>query len=167
MQRVVEGTPGQFGDALRAIDLGLPAGDFREDRQLLGFLKTAEARRQTAGFGGDRHHRRMGPVRSGDGGDEIGDPRPVLADAHPVPTGGAGVAVGHVRGVLFVGHRDEADSSQGNRSWASMYAEPTIPKTSLTPLATSVSTNASEGVMRCLLSVCCHLRLLLIKGNRL
>ena len=31
-----------------------------------------------------------------------------------------------------------------------MYAEPTMPKTSLTPLATSVSTNASEGVIFCL-----------------
>ena len=28
-----------------------------------------------------------------------------------------------------------------------MYAEPTIPKTSLTPFATSVSTNASDGVI--------------------
>jgi hypothetical protein len=31
-----------------------------------------------------------------------------------------------------------------------MYAEPTIPNTSLTPCATSVSTNASEGVIFCL-----------------
>ena len=31
-----------------------------------------------------------------------------------------------------------------------MYAEPTMPKTSLTPLATSVSTNASDGVIFCL-----------------
>src|SRR6267378_5029485 len=36
----------------------------------------------------------------------------------------------------------------GNRSSASMYAEPTMPNTSLTPCATRVSTNASEGVMR-------------------
>ncbi len=36
----------------------------------------------------------------------------------------------------------------GNRSRASMYAEPTMPKTSVTPCATSVSTNASDGVMR-------------------
>ena len=31
-----------------------------------------------------------------------------------------------------------------------MYAEPTIPNTSVTPCATSVSTNASEGVIFCL-----------------
>src|SRR5207302_1659899 len=36
----------------------------------------------------------------------------------------------------------------GKRSSASMYAEPTMPNTSVTPCATSVSTNASEGVMR-------------------
>ena len=31
-----------------------------------------------------------------------------------------------------------------------MYAEPTMPNTSLTPCATSVSTNASDGVIFCL-----------------
>src|SRR6266536_551716 len=36
----------------------------------------------------------------------------------------------------------------GNRSSASMYADPTMPNTSVTPCATSVSTNASEAVMR-------------------
>src|SRR5690242_1006038 len=35
----------------------------------------------------------------------------------------------------------------GKRSSASMYAEPTMPKTFLTPCATSVSTNASDGVI--------------------
>ncbi len=40
--------------------------------------------------------------------------------------------------------------ASGNRSSASMYAEPTMPKTSLTPWATSVSTNASDGVIFCL-----------------
>src|SRR5438046_5702608 len=40
--------------------------------------------------------------------------------------------------------------ASGNRSSASMYAEPTIPKTSFTPCATSVSTNASDGVIFCL-----------------
>ncbi len=30
-----------------------------------------------------------------------------------------------------------------------MYAEPTIPNTSFTPCATSVSTNASDGVIFC------------------
>src|SRR5688572_5679332 len=36
----------------------------------------------------------------------------------------------------------------GKRSSASIYAEPTIPNTSVTPCATIVSTNASLGVMR-------------------
>ena len=40
--------------------------------------------------------------------------------------------------------------ASGNRSSASMYAEPTMPNTSFTPLATSVSTNASDGVIFCL-----------------
>src|ERR1700751_5947387 len=40
--------------------------------------------------------------------------------------------------------------ASGKRSSASMYAEPTIPKTSFTPCATSVSTNASDDVIRCL-----------------
>src|SRR6185437_806353 len=35
----------------------------------------------------------------------------------------------------------------GKMSSASMHAEPTMPNTSLTPFATSVSTNASEGVI--------------------
>src|SRR4051794_24753033 len=38
----------------------------------------------------------------------------------------------------------------GNRSSASMYADPTMPNTSFTPCASSVSTNASEGVIRSL-----------------
>src|SRR5450432_741902 len=37
--------------------------------------------------------------------------------------------------------------ASGNRSSASMYAEPTMPNTSVTPCATSVSTKASEGVI--------------------
>src|SRR5437667_3846208 len=37
--------------------------------------------------------------------------------------------------------------ASGKRSSASMYAEPTIPKTSVTPCATSVSTSASDGVI--------------------
>src|SRR5215470_5823812 len=40
--------------------------------------------------------------------------------------------------------------ASGNRSSASMYAEPTIPNTSFTPCATSVSTKASDGVIFCL-----------------
>src|SRR5690349_17233626 len=36
----------------------------------------------------------------------------------------------------------------GKRSSASMYAEPTMPNTSLTLCETSVSTNASDGVIR-------------------
>src|SRR5512141_1022816 len=38
----------------------------------------------------------------------------------------------------------------GKMSSASMYAEPTMPKTSVTPCETSVSTNASDAVIRCL-----------------
>src|SRR5450432_480455 len=41
-------------------------------------------------------------------------------------------------------------TASGNRSSASMYAEPTMPNTSVTPCATSVSTKASDGVMVCL-----------------
>src|SRR5947209_7104649 len=37
--------------------------------------------------------------------------------------------------------------ASGNRSSASIYAEPTMPNTSVTPCATRVSTKASDGVM--------------------
>src|SRR5215471_8644689 len=40
--------------------------------------------------------------------------------------------------------------ASSNKSSASMYAEPTIPNTSRTPCATSVSTKASDGVIFCL-----------------
>src|SRR2546427_7613726 len=40
--------------------------------------------------------------------------------------------------------------ARGKRSSASMYAEPTMPNTSVTPRATSVSTKASDGVIFCL-----------------
>src|SRR5437016_4797871 len=40
--------------------------------------------------------------------------------------------------------------ASGKRSSASIYAEPTMPNTSFTPCATSVSTNASDGVIFCL-----------------
>jgi hypothetical protein len=43
-------------------------------------------------------------------GDEVGDARTVLTDAHAVPSGNAREAVGHVRRPLFVRHRYEADA---------------------------------------------------------
>ena len=65
--------------AWRAVDLVF--GDLLEEGQLLGFLEAAEALRVRAGLGRDHHHRAVRPIGGGDGGDEIGDARPVLGDA--------------------------------------------------------------------------------------
>ena len=53
--------------------------------------------------------------------------------------------------------------ASGNRSRASMNADPTNPKTSVTPSATSVSTSASEGVI--VLFAMCSLAVLGVPGN--
>jgi hypothetical protein len=59
---------------------------------------------------GDDDHRGVGPERSGDGGDAVGDAGTVLTDDHAMTTGDPGVAVCHVSGALFVDHRHEPDA---------------------------------------------------------
>jgi hypothetical protein len=60
------------------------------------------------------------------------------------------IAVGHVRGALLVRNRMKRMPAAGKMSSASMYAEPTMPKISVTPCDTSVSTKASDAVIFCL-----------------
>ena len=54
----------------------------------------------------------MRPVGRRDAGDEVGDAGAVLRDAHAVLAGDARVAVGHMRRVLLVRHRNEADAGE-------------------------------------------------------
>ena len=109
-ERQVEGAAGQLGDAPGAGHMGLELGDLGEDRQLLGLLETAEADGGAAGLRRDADDRRMGPVGGGDGGDEVGDPGAVLADAHAVAVAHPRVPVRHVPRALLVGDGDKADS---------------------------------------------------------
>ena len=90
--------------------VALVLGDLGEDRQLLGLLEAAQAHGHGARLGRDQHHRRVRPVGGRGAGDEVGDARAVLPDAHAVPAGDARVAVGHVHRALLVGHGDEADA---------------------------------------------------------
>jgi len=109
----VEGPSKQLGHPFGTVDLDLPPGDLREDRQLLRLLEAPQPDPQRPDRRGDHHHGRVRPVGGGDGGHEVGDARPVLADADGRPAGDAAPAVGHVRRVLLVGDRDEADPRAG------------------------------------------------------
>ena len=100
---------GELGDPIRPAHVGLEPGDLREDRHLIGLLEATQTHARAAGLRGDGDHRGVGPVGGGDRGHEVGDPRTVLADADAVAIGRPRVAVGHVGGVLLVGHGDEAD----------------------------------------------------------
>ena len=106
----VERAAQEFGHALGAIDLHLPLGDLREDRQLLGFLKTAEADAEGSDCRRADDHRRVRPVCRGHAGDEVGDARAVLRDDETRLARDPAHAVGHVHGVLLVRHRQEANA---------------------------------------------------------
>ena len=108
--RQIQATRRHLGEAIGAIDMRLIARDFAENRHLLGFLESAQAERIAAGFGRDDEHRRVRPIRGGDGGHEVRDARPVLRDANAVLAAHARVAVRHVGGALLVHGRDKADS---------------------------------------------------------
>ena len=108
--RAIEAAASDLRHALRVVHVALVLGDLREDRQLLGFLETTEAHRHRAGLGRDEHDGRVRPVRRSNCGDEVGDARSVLRDAHAVATRGARIAIGHVRRALFVRDGNEADA---------------------------------------------------------
>ena len=110
--REVERAARKLRHASAVVHMGLELRDPGEDRQLLGLLKAAEPDRCAAGFRRDHDNRRMRPERRRSRGDEIGDPRTVLRDAHAVAAGHARVAVGHVAGALLVRDRDEADAGE-------------------------------------------------------
>ncbi len=110
--RAVERPAREFGHSRAVVDVRLELGDLREDRQLLGFLKAAQAKRRAAGLRRDHDDRRMRPEGGRSRGDEVGDARPVLRDAHAVPPGDARVAVGHVAAALLVRNGYEADSRE-------------------------------------------------------
>ena len=110
--RAVERARGQFGHARRVVDVRLEAGDLGKDRQLLGFLESAETEPHRSGLRRDHDHRRMRPIGGGRGGDKIGDTRSILRDADAVPPGHPRVTVGHMPGALLVRDRDEADAGE-------------------------------------------------------
>ena len=113
--RPIEAASGDLGHAPRIVHVTLVFRDVGKDRQLLGFLKTAESHRHGAGFGRDHHHRTVRPVGGGDGSDEIGDAGSVLRHADAVPSAGPGVAVRHMARTLLVHDRDEADAGGGEQ----------------------------------------------------
>ena len=71
----------QFCEARMLGDMRLVFRDLREDRQLLGLLEAAEPHRAASRLRRDGDDGRVRPIGGGDGGDEIGDARPVLRDA--------------------------------------------------------------------------------------
>ena len=52
----------------------------------------------------------MGPIRSGDGGDEVGDAWSVLTYAYAMSTANAGITVRHVGRSLLMHGGDKADA---------------------------------------------------------
>ncbi|MPM58344.1 hypothetical protein SDC9_105175 [bioreactor metagenome] len=106
----VEAAAGEFGHALGVDHVALVLGELLEHRQLVGFLEAAQAHAHGAGFGRDDDLRAVRPEGGGDAGHAVGNARAVLADDQAVAAGNARIAVGHVRGALFVDHRNQADA---------------------------------------------------------
>ncbi len=109
----VKAARGNLGHAARMVDVPLVLGDFRKNRQLLGFLEAAQPHRQGAGFRCDEHHGRMSPVSGRDSGHEIRDSGSVLRNAHAVPARRARVPVGHMNRALLVSYRHKLDARGG------------------------------------------------------
>ena len=55
--RAVERAAGELGHPRAVVDVRLVLGELLKHRQLIGFLKTAQAHAQGTGFRGDDHHR--------------------------------------------------------------------------------------------------------------
>ena len=108
--RVIETSREHFGYSVLVSDVRLILGNFFEEGELLGFLKSAESLRVGACLRREDDDGRVRPVCCGDACHEVGDSWSVLRDAQADLVGGARVSVCHVGGTLFVGDRDESDS---------------------------------------------------------
>ena len=108
--RAIETASGEFGHARRVRDVALILGEFLEHRQLLGFLKPAQANAHRAGFRRDDHHRAMRPIRGGNRGDAVADAGAVLADHHAMTAGHPRITVGHMPGALLMHYRNQTNA---------------------------------------------------------
>ncbi len=101
---------GQFIDGLdEDAVLGDRLGD-ADDIRLLKRIGADEAPRHLAGYRYDRHRIHVGCRQPGD---QIGRAGAAGGDTHANLSGCAGVAVGGVRGGLFVAHQDMPQRRRG------------------------------------------------------
>ncbi len=81
-------------------------GDGQGDAGDVGFLKGVGADELAAHLAGDAHDGRGIEHGGGDAGDHVGGARSGGSDGDADFTAGARIAIGHVRGALFVTHQD-------------------------------------------------------------
>ncbi len=109
LARALEAPAQRLHHAGRVREGLLMAGDLLEVRKLAGLLEPSETLRLHAGLRGHDDHRCVVPVRCRHRGDEVGDARPVLCDAHRDLAVCTGVSVRHVGGALLVRDIDESN----------------------------------------------------------
>ena len=86
--------------------------DRLRDARDVRFLETVLAQQRARHVPRDRHHRRRVQVRGRDASDQVGRARTARRQADADLARGAGVAVGHVRGALFVPHQHVVDRGE-------------------------------------------------------
>src|ERR1700733_325818 len=97
------------GDVFGAGDEEVVLGGGQGDAGDVDLLKRVAPEDFAADLAGDRHNGNAIEHGGGDAGDEVGGTGAGGGDADADLAGGAGVAVGHVRGALLVAHEDVVD----------------------------------------------------------
>ena len=146
--RPVEAASGDLRHPVLVGDVPLVLHELLEHGQLVGLLETTQALPHGAGLRSDHHDGAVGPERCCDRSDTVGDAGAVLADHHTVLAADPGIPSAMWAAPCSCTTGTSSIPAGAKMSMASMNALPMMPNVVVTPLATIVSTKASEGVMR-------------------
>ena len=108
--RRAQRAPQELGNALGLVDLKRLLGHRPEHAHQVVFLKRVLLIVVERDSADEHHHRRVGDVRRGDAGQQIGGARTARHEADARPIGDARQAIGHERGGLLVAHVDVFDA---------------------------------------------------------
>ena len=112
-RRDLKGFAQRRGNVLGARDQVVVLGDRQRDSGDVAFLKSVGADHGAADLAGDANDRGGVHHRRGDPGDHVRGARAGGGYGHSHSSAGAGVAVGHVRGALFVPDQNVVDLGSG------------------------------------------------------
>ena len=111
----LEGFADGGGDVFGARDQEVVLGDGQGDAGDIDLLECVGAEDFGGDLAGDADDGHGVHHGGGDAGDQVGGAGAGRGDAHADPPGGAGVAVGHVRGALLVADEDVVDGELAQR----------------------------------------------------